>query len=199
MLFPVLMYILHKTNRYRCLLLSSLIIIINSYSFDNHNNYYRGNIYSQAHFQQGASLCLQTIVMILQHSNFRSLTESKLSLVHGDQHQFFVQEECGFQICSSLHKIALLDICGVRVNAIAGENFLLSRPFSSSILSPVLSVLRINTNTCVHFSQTSKGVHLNYYHLWNCGFCCRHNYNVIIMSTVTCITVKPKQLHVCTT
>ena len=148
------------------LTLSSLIIIINTYSFDNHNNYYKGNIYSQAHFQQGASPCLQTIVMILQHtcSNFRSLTEStqeKLSLVHGDQHH--VWEECGFQIPSSLHKIAPLDIMWCESERYCWWEF---SPLSSilvkypvSILhSPVLSVLRINTNTYVHFSQTSRRI-----------------------------------------
>ena len=88
------------------------------------------------------------------------LAGQKLFLVHGDQHQFFAWEECGFKLRSSQHTITPLDICAVRVSALAGGNFifpegieLASAVYAVTISAPILKDLEIQMQHCLDISD----------------------------------------------
>ena len=80
------------------------------------------------------------ILIALLHE--AAIADQNAFLVQGDQHQYFVWEECGFKLGSYHHTISTHDICAVRVSALAGGNFVFPKDIElvkvQSMISPSL-------------------------------------------------------------
>ena len=88
------------------------------------------------------------------------IADQNLFLVQGDQHHYFVWEECGFKLRSYHHTISTHDTCAVRVSALAGGNFifpegieLASAVYAVTISTPVLKDLEIQLQHCLDISD----------------------------------------------
>ena len=88
------------------------------------------------------------------------IADQNLFLVQGDQHHYFVWEECGFKLRSYHHTISTHDTCAVRVSALAGGNFifpegieLLSAVYAVTISTPVFKDLEIHLQHCLDISD----------------------------------------------
>ena len=88
------------------------------------------------------------------------IADQNLFLVQGDQHHYFVWEECGFKLRSYHHTISTHDTCAVRVSALAGGNFifpedieLVSAVYAVTISTPVLKDLEIHLQHCLDISD----------------------------------------------
>ena len=88
------------------------------------------------------------------------IADQNLFLVQGDQHHYFVWEECGFKLRSYHHTISAHDTCAVRVSALTGGNFifpedieLVSAVYAVTISTPVLKDLEIHLQHCLDISD----------------------------------------------